>query len=162
MTDNEIIQALEHCSNYNDCGSCDFEPKDNKKKTIGCCLEIMKETLDLINRLQTENDQLTEKFNCQQTVYADLSKIIKDQKAEIERLGRGITLNYKFNEEQVNTIQEQCLTMVKRNAAEIKANAIKEFAERLKGDWQDNDYYWEESDVYKWIDNLVKEMVGEE
>lgn len=46
--------------------------------------------------------------------------------------------------------------------AEIKAQAYKEFAERLKEDWSDNDYYWEEADVYKWIDNLLKELVGED
>lgn len=38
---------------------------------------------EIVNALEK---QITEKFNCQQTVYADLSKIIKEQAVEIKRL----------------------------------------------------------------------------
>ena len=47
--------------------------------------------------------------------------------------------------------------------AEIKAEAIKEFAKRLKDDMVPNiDDSYIESFVEEYIDNLVKEMVGEE
>ena len=39
---------------------------------------------------------------------------------------------------------------------QIKAEAYKEFAERLK------EWFCKESEVYKLIDNLLKEMVGED
>ena len=42
-----------------------------------------------------------------------------------------------------------------------KAEAVKEFAELLKSDWIGNMYYCEDLDIIDWIDNLVKEMVGE-
>ena len=129
MTDNEIIKALELCTNdeLEVCDGCAFQ-KYKMGYDDGCLDNLLNAILDLINR----------------------------QQAEIERLGKGITFNYEFNEEQVNTIQEQCLTMVKRNAAEIKAAAIKEFAERLK-----KPNRWRVEDIY-YIDTLVEEMVGEE
>ena len=57
------------------------------------------------------------------------------------------------NLESINKLVEKLKT--------AKAEAYKEFAEKLKEDWQNNDYYWEETDVYKWIDNLLKELVGD-
>ena len=85
MTDNEIKKAWELCfaekGTKQTCGECPYH-----KFGELCKVKRGRDTLDLINRQQEEIQQITEKFNCQQTVYADLSKIIKDQKAEIERL----------------------------------------------------------------------------
>ena len=135
MTDNEIIKALECCSNYNDCDKCNFEPKDNKKKTIGCCLEIMKNALDTITRQQAEIERLKE---CPKCVYEYDGEIT-------EYCVQGPCSNFK-------TVEQ------------VKSEAYKEFAERLKDrsdsrfDYSELVFEISEGD----IDNLVKEMVGED
>lgn len=130
MTDEQIVKALECCINYNDCDKCDFEPKKSKKKSIGCCMEIMQNAIDLITR----------------------------QQAEIERLkNRPYTLQIEVS---------------KKIESQIKAKAIKEFAERLC------EFINEIEEGHKMamltsaaafafgmereIDKLVKEMVGDE
>ena len=85
--------------------------------------------------------------NCSETTANAALDLINRQKAEIERL-RGSTI--------VNNIMES-----QRIKREAKAEAVKEFAERLKaiasqGFWEADSYVGAEQ-----IDNLVKEMVGD-
>ena len=44
----------------------------------------------------------------------------------------------------------------------IKSEAVKEFAERLKKVWWDNSYESPDVDFDDFVDNLVKEMVGDD
>ena len=80
-------------------------------------------------------------------------EIARNQKVEIERL-QGKT--------DIERIRELTRVVYDKEIAEAKAEAIKEFAERLK---QCTLYVDGEGDLYKInsdaIDNLVKEMVGE-
>ena len=46
--------------------------------------------------------------------------------------------------------------------AEIKAEAYREFAEHLKEEWFNNDYDSPDVDFDEFVDNLLKEMVGED
>ena len=108
MTDNEIIKALECCSDSN-CHECPIE---------GCTDDIFRNALDLINR----------------------------QKAEIERL-------------KVDLVKCSIrLDNLYKTADEIKSEAIKEFAERLK-----EHRYGELNNCISfsvgYLDNLVKEMM---
>ena len=53
MTDNEIIKALEYCyADKNNCKRCPYMAVDK------CHKVHTKDTLDLINRLQAENERL--------------------------------------------------------------------------------------------------------
>ena len=52
---------------------------------FGCANKMSKFVLGLINRQKAENEKITEKYNCQQTVYVDLSKIIKEQAEELKQ-----------------------------------------------------------------------------
>ena len=89
--------------------------------------------------------------------------LIKRQQAEIERL-RSVQLvqanriaelrSTKF--EQINVIQN-----LKQQLITSKFEAVKEFAERLKKVWFDNGYESPDVDFEDFIDNLVKEMVGD-
>ena len=108
MTDNEIIKALECCSDSN-CHECPIE---------GCTDDIFRNALDLINRQKEKNESLK----------VDLAKC-------------SIRLDNLY-----------------KTADEIKSEAIKEFAERLKEKLQwdvefDNKLVFESD-----IDNLIKEM----
>ena len=89
--------------------------------------------------------------------------LIKRQQAEIEGL-RSVQLvqanriaelrSTKF--EQINVIQN-----LKQQLITSKSEAVKEFAERLKKVWFDNGYESPDVDFEDFIDNLVKEMVGD-
>ena len=89
--------------------------------------------------------------------------LIKRQQAEIERL-RSVQLvqanriaelrSTKF--EQINVIQN-----LKQQLITSKSEAVKESAERLKKVWFDNGYESPDVDFEDFIDNLVKEMVGD-
>ena len=52
LTDNEIIKALESLAN-----GC-FDCNDGCKEDLECPVEVIRATLDLINRLQVENENL--------------------------------------------------------------------------------------------------------
>ena len=132
MTDNEIIKALE-CLRGNafDCGECPY----CSCYPAPCEQQVAKDALSLINR----------------------------QKEEIERL--------KNRDLQVEVSEKL--------EREIKAEAVKEFADRLKEQDGYNNHVFDDcasilvpkeylkgrdekiKEVWTTIDNLVKEMVGE-
>ena len=93
----------------------------------GCVFELMKDVFDLINR----------------------------QKAEIEKLKRGVT--FTFTIEDFESIKE---TIISNIHNKIKSEAIKEFAERLKRySFVDNLSLNGKETVYVAdIDNIIKEM----
>lgn len=90
--------------------------------------------------------------------------LIKRQQAEIERV-RSVQLvqanriaelrGTKF--EQINVIQN-----LKQQLVASKSEAVKEFVERLKKVWFNNGYESPDVDFEDFVNNLVKEMVGEE
>ncbi len=136
MTDNDIIKALEYCIANNKCWECHYEPKEHTKGTLGCSLEITKDALDLINRLQKENKEKDEMLKAQADTIFLYERVIKDKNAEIERLKSQLFL-------------EKYTDVAKRN---IESEAIKEFAKRAQGmvtiRGRQKDYF----------DDLVKEM----
>lgn len=126
MTDNEIIKALECCVNVKDvkCNEC---PLIHSEKF---CFKVLHETtLDLIDR----------------------------QKAEIERLEKEIeSLNKQYP--CVVKMSDYCLVYTRslddydKLIDEIKSEAIKEFAERLKPTGK------QKYISYARVERLVKEM----
>lgn len=143
MTDKEIIKALECCSEHEGCHNC------HCKKECGDLSVVTTEALNYINKLESEVESITEKFNCQQQVYADLSKIIKNQKTEIDGLKTRNINNCRHWQKKYSS---------------LRADTIKEFAEKLKAEY---DGFDERSEMIMYnnllvaIDDVVKEMVGE-
>lgn len=92
MTDNEIIKAkkiLHDLHAYCFCSQSTFRAMGYN--FVESDFDCLKELIDLINRQQTEIERLreekqaiTDNFNCQQTVYLDLSEIIKKQANELK------------------------------------------------------------------------------
>lgn len=123
MTDNEIRKALACCSS-NDCEHCDYEIREDTK-TLKCNDNLMRDALDLINRINAKierKDKILDSYAFQYGTVTDRDAIIKATKAQ----------------------------------------AVKEFAERVKLEFY---YEFEElipSIMADKIDNLVKEMVGEQ
>lgn len=93
-----------------------------------------------------------DEYHCTTALNEATIDLIKRQQAEIERLQK--------DSERLKKVQMQLDdVLIMRHI--IKAEAIKEFAEMLKNDWIGNLYYCEDLDITEWIDNLVKEMVGD-
>lgn len=84
---------------------------------------------------------------CEEELQDLVLDLINRQKAEIEKL-KGSTI--------VSNIMES-----QRIKREVKAEAYKEFAEKLKEEWFCNDYDSPDVDFDDFISNLLKEMVGE-
>lgn len=71
----------------------------------------------------------------------------------------GSAMVFKLSEEQINEVKEDVLKSVEYNEREIKAEAYKEFAEKLKEEWFCNRYDSPDVDFDDFISNLLKEMV---
>ena len=149
MTDNEIIKALEDevkSAEYVDSYYCN-----------GVDLTLIKSAIDLINRQKAENINL--KGHLRQ-----LKSRYDNAKAEIERLENENEILTKNADtafqDGLNEAQDLYAEQVK---AEVKSEAIKEFAYRLKqkSEYYENGQSWEGRICYEDdIDKLLKEMVG--
>lgn len=144
FTDDEIIKALEqeiHLTEYVDSDYADVK------------LEIIKSTLDLINRQQEEIERL----------HDEVSKTRRKALLEASSKFAG------HSDYHGDTILCKLICMGEGkevgiakplDMGEIKFKAIKEFAERLKDKSLTKWDYHDAVDIEE-IDNLVKEMVGD-
>lgn len=166
MEDNEIKKALECCSSQPQelCCNC---PIDIRKIKGGCITALTTNALDLINRLQEEKKK-------NENIIRLADKTIATANAEIERLKRAkyifSTVDYcaddldkvlKENEELKSAING-----FRGYDNKIKAEAYKEFAERLKEEYAQGINWFGVKEHYfvnvEDINNLVKEMVGKD
>lgn len=145
MTDNEIIKAYKTCKEDTTCEHCPYsEVWDGSS---ACIDKMFEDTIDLIKRQKAEIERL--------------EKIVDELRADHKALGD------VFSNELVAC--HDCHLKYEEKINQHKAEAIKEFAERLKKFAFDCDvsfgygreHYTEAVAVIE-IDNLVKEMVGEE
>ena len=177
MENKEIIKALECCKmpvGSGSCNDCPFDYQREKRLTStdeSCTTLMFDYALDLINRQQAEIENYSNNTKTMSDSIYKMQKLIESQKAEIERLKheREVLIEDIHHSadqinEQIEEIERLTINMnafglgmkrEKERADTIRAEAIKEFAERLKGLKEmplitNND-----------IDNLVKEMVGE-
>ena len=143
MTDNEIIKALENevkSTEYVDSDYCD-----------GVDLTLIKSAVDLINRQQAENINL--KGHLEQ-----LKSRYDNAKSEIKRL-KGISVSP--SKDPMDFCGVLC-NYAEELIDKAKAEAYKEFAEHLKEKWSNNDYYSPDVDFDEFVDNSLKEMLGED
>ena len=151
LTDNEIIKALECCSkaaNFNDCEKLQC-PLYRECKIGHKSMEetIIPYALDLINRQKAEIERLTYELECL-LCHATGNKLSEH------------TYPLGTMENCVDEYIDEC-------CEEAKAEAYKEFAERLKA--KSVSLYKNGEEIVSAIpitkedvDNLVKEMVGED
>ena len=137
MTDNEIIKALECCFtrgfDESTCYECPFYTA-----TAKCTEDLRDSALDLINRQAAENERL---------------------KAE----NKSIRYCYEQAKSYNDTLAESCEKNCKHFNMTTRAEALKEFAERVKKhSFVDNLSLEGKETVYvDDIDKLVKEMTEE-
>ena len=158
MTDKDIIKALKiHADNEADCSGCPIYHSDTGET---CAYELAQNALDLINRLQERKEYYKNNRNEYQDKVMFISKQCDElqeensrQKAEVERLKR--------SEEGINKIIDNLC-----NIQTARAEAITEFAERLKEKMNDvakcsfcGKTYFVIGEPF--IDQIAKEMKGE-
>ena len=156
MSDNEIIKALEICAT----GSCAGCPAN--KRNANCLTSLTENALDLINRQKAERNRLNNELHGKVEYIHEQRDVIDEKKSEIERLRAKV-------EKRTNEKLELGMFYTQKLKA-TKSEAIKEFAERLKDKSQAETYYDNRLEkpikTYRItdddIDNLVKEMVGEQ
>ncbi len=139
MAGNEIIKVLECCTK----GRCAGWPAN--KNNASCLTHLAKHALGLINRQKADIEKL---------------EIVKKH---IDTL---ICRECDYSTaEAYNSSFQKALEQIHDNA-NARAEAIKEFAERLKEEYPADGRYQESTNTvirifHSTIDNLVKEMVGE-
>lgn len=148
MTDNEIIKALKLCvtNDYfgHNCKVCPFKPHG-----AVCTSVMLRCVFELINRQKAEIEALRMDNQQLQSDIANANMNADHALAEIERL---------TNTQRIypNDFCGVLCDFAEERIAKAKAQAIKEFAERVKLLNQENLIIWNEH-----IDNLAKEMVGD-
>lgn len=139
MTDNEIIKALEClCGGGDSCTECVY----HKRYRFGeYRKQVAKDTLDLINCLQSQNKDLAEAIHNLTLEKDALFDKAEELKVEVERL------------KEIIEYKDICIEACE----DTKSESVKEFARRLKCGVPQETGVIRCSD----IDNLLKEKVGE-
>ena len=189
MTDNEIKKALECCSEEDKCKQCPYYNDGNFKCLH---YKFFKDLLKLINRQQEQikigdkiyedtcnefdNDLkiVSEKLKTAQAENEKLNEELKNLRTDLISLqaeNESLKNAYKQCAWERDTFQEELktasaenerLTHITRNLiGEIKAEAMTEFADKLKEN-SIATFNWQGFVLVEEIDNLLKEMVGED
>lgn len=152
-TNDDIIKAAECCASDYYPTSCHVCPLKGAR-----CSQIMtKAVADLLKNQKEDNERLYNENNALISAQETLQKHIEKQNAEIERLQKenkilSVNADNAF-QDGLNEAQDLYAEQIKN---EIRAQAIEEFAERLK------EYSkWYSYVTLRDIDNLVEEMVGD-
>lgn len=138
-------------------------------------VETISNALDLINRQKAESEYLNKEVKFLSSANENLSSDLTSAKAEIERLKDNapkFLISDKTPSRYFKVLSDQPILIYPYNEASIeiipsketiRAEAIKEFAERLKECTYDGGSHptvWDEFACA--VDNLVKEMLGEQ
>ena len=151
-TDNEIIKALNGADGL---GHISIYCADNNGKDV-CSIKLV-DIIDLINRQQAEIERLQNALFKQEDT---MQMIIKERDAEIESLKNDLAKEFTCFVGSPHKVESCPFFDELENE---RAEAVKEFAERLKNEITIRTTHSKEQDelVLFYIDNLVKEMVGE-
>ena len=149
MTDNEIIKALECCSETktSDCKECPLLSVECSK------YDLYKLALDLINHQKAENEENSLKIETQANTIKILETALENQN----------TVNVELQLKIKNYISEKDDLNIELQAMRGVANSYKAEVEKLKAEIRNTDNILNSHDTCLdiIIDNLVKEMVGE-
>lgn len=166
MTDNENIKAFECCeANEGDSPNCEECPYFGlREKPSDCYKKARKGVLDLINRQKAEIERLNNLKRFEKFI---------DERIHTDKV-RNAAWEFKAKEDRDEAFEKELEKLF--DIANARAEAIKEFAERLnkeaekvyidrEGDFVEahNEIYYTVADWCKETsDNLVKEMAGAE
>ena len=108
---------------------------------------------ETVHNLTIEKDTL---FDKTEELKAEVERLKKNE-TDIDNFCRGLCKERMFNGNAVAKFED-----LQSYINKVKSEAVKEFAERLK---DMSEHFWQEKENFvseEQIDNLVKEMVGED
>lgn len=168
MTDNEIIKALDVCGHLDACADCPLGCLEGVDK---CMHTLLLNALDLINRQKEDIDELEAivDLRSKRKYYQKFVTEVYQKEKGNELSTPDFDYIYELYFKQKAEIEDKSekLRKVLPIVAELKAEAIKEFAEGLTkkifpiGYLCDGNYSVNAKAVKTVIDNLVKEMTEE-
>ena len=184
MTDNEIIKALDEAELFLQNRVKDGQPirlSEYDTEKLRNISQTCAKAYDKITRQQTENENLTVENQSIRTAANSLKMHYEEAQAEIERLQKEVNLvSIQFQDiqerqeesqaeiERLNKVyqaNQQLINALNKSYFLAKSEAVKEFVEKLKKNmhnkFKDLDEYEFEYITERDIDNLVKEIVGE-
>ena len=159
LTDREIVKALECCGEM-ECSKCPMNYDDCEERDFD---NLVKRAIPIFNRLQAENERLRKELETE-----------KNQVIRLEsQIGRLLSMN-QAKLDTIHDLQEEN-NWYNETLNTTKAEAYKEFAERLKNEIISDtaygcdtnqhtgyyDYQIKIGDIPEYIDNLLKELVGD-
>ena len=132
MNDNDIIKALEHCLVSGDCAACMY----NEYR----CFDMIQDAFDLINRqkaeiekLRKENLELKDGYFQKRNEEIEHQELMCLRKAWRKSTDQNMDLQLENKRlESENKEQDQAITNALKRMGEIRAEAIKAFADSLK------------------------------
>lgn len=145
FTDEEIIKGLQRMSEEDPDGfSTDvlkaIEHKNSEIDKLDIELKTMR---GAANSYKAE----VERLKADNKIYVEANKVIGYQRDQRDK--------------EIDELQKQ-IDGLDIHKNKIKAEAYKEFAKTVKDKWFNKDYYSPDVDFDDFVDNLLKEMVGEE
>lgn len=151
----EIKKALEYCSNHSVSECSNVCPYDKYKR---CRTELTKDSLTLINELESENERLNKSDTSKEESFIEYYNLYRDFKRENQQLKNRIAELEKENKSKTDTITD----LLKKQEFYEK-DKLKQFAERLKKRLNLGLYEWQYAEVdSKTIDEVLKEYIDEE
>ena len=121
MTDNEIIKKLDILSQY------DGLQRIHRFALHNAIYLTNRQKAEIERWLKKEKQDIKDKYDCQQTVYCDLSDIIKEKCKELELANAD-----KVIAETHEKAAKEMFVDVTQQLKTAKSEAIKEFMNRLK------------------------------
>ena len=132
MKTDDVLKAVEICTSAKGCLDCPYF--GNFGKSIENCIDLL---------------------------LLDARDLIVDLEATILSLKKNGTITYqiKLDEEKTERIKKECLMSIDYNVKEIRADAIKRFAEKMKGIIPEIDDTYIERIVEDYIEKTVNELM---
>ena len=170
FTDEQIVKGFECCNSVkNSCEFCPFNKEED------CQSELIKSTPDFINRIEAENEELNE-------LYTNLSNATVQHSIDNEKdrqllgeyqnifLGLGYVLEEVSDPElkEIKAWKDRMIWHCRKcdelteQLKSAKTEAYKEFVEEFKKQLSKiSQHHFNLLNVEWFLDNLLKEMVGE-
>ena len=156
LTDEDVVEGLERCISTTTAEACEGCPFNKQNLCNKDQWALERYALDLIKRQKAENDSAKAKIEI-------CAEVIERQDAEIKRVKECPKCVYEYDGEITEyCVQGPCSNF--KTVEQIKAEAYKEFAERIRECCTSNDDL--SADVWVSVTTdincVLKEMVGEE
>lgn len=162
----EIKKALECCAKKNrlPCTTC---IKSEETDVVLTCRSLLEDILTLINELESENERLLNKIWDKEDDldnYYEENLKLKDRIAELEKENdekhkRIMELEQDLIHADENVFYRECNVALRED--KIKAEALKQFAERLKEKMSEGEYYGHKYKLAVFRDIDIDETLNE-